>query len=196
MNRHLAPLLTLAKMILGNRNPDLGRSAQGSRNTYALIWDMNVLFEEYVGRVTQQVLTPKGLWVDLQGGSPTYLALETTDKQNAFLLKPDILVRRRRIPWVVADTKWKRLDIQKTNLGVSESDVYQALVYAQRYGTDQAVLLYPHHPSLKMPGLQRDFLIQRAGRRQIRVRIVTLDLGKFESVPGQLEESLESLPPS
>jgi 5-methylcytosine-specific restriction enzyme subunit McrC len=190
MNRHMEPLLVLAKLILGNKNPDLGRSAQGDHNTYALVWDMNVLFEEYVGRLTRKVLAPKGLEVDLQGWDPTYLAHETTTKRNVFLLRPDILVRADRKILVVADTKWKRLDPNQGNLGVSESDVYQVLAYAHRYETDRAVLVYPHHSALRMPGLQREFLIRGASPHEVRVRIATLDLANLESVPKQLEQGL------
>ena len=66
MSRRLAPLLALAKLLLGDRSPDLGRAATAERRSYAVVWDMNVLFEEYVGRVCQDVFEPKGLDVDLQ----------------------------------------------------------------------------------------------------------------------------------
>jgi 5-methylcytosine-specific restriction enzyme subunit McrC len=190
MNRSMEPLLVLAKLILGNRNPDLGRSAQGNRGTYAVVWDMNVLFEEYVGRLTRTALGAKGFRVDLQAGASAYLAQEATTKQKAFLLKPDILVRLDRRTLVVADTKWKRLDPHQANLGVSEADVYQVLAYAHRYETDRAVLVYPHHPALGMPGIKREFLVQGARLQPVRVRIATLDLANLESVPKQLEQEL------
>ena len=38
MNHSLEPLLVLAKLLLGNRNPDLGKASQGDRSTYALVW--------------------------------------------------------------------------------------------------------------------------------------------------------------
>jgi 5-methylcytosine-specific restriction enzyme subunit McrC len=192
MNHRVEPLLVLAKLILGNRNPDLGRSAQGNRSTYALVWDMNVLFEEYVGRLTQGMLKPKGFRVELQERASIYLAQEAITRRSAFLLKPDILVRLDRKPWAVADTKWKRLDSRQANLGVSEADVYQVLAYANRYETDRAVLIYPHHPALRMPGLQREFLIQGTSSQQVRVRVITLDLARLESVPEQLELGLFS----
>jgi 5-methylcytosine-specific restriction enzyme subunit McrC len=190
MNRHLEPLLVLAKLILGNRNPDLGRSADGDRNTYALVWDMNVLFEEYVGRLAQEVLQPKGFQVVLQKGASTYLAQEAASGRKAFLLKPDILLRLERKPWLVADTKWKRLDSRQANLSVSEADIYQMLAYAHHFGVDQAVLLYPHHPALGLPGLQREFLIQGTAPQPVRVRIVTLDLARLENVSEQLLQGL------
>lgn len=188
-NRHLQPLLVLAKLILGNRNPDLGRSADGDRDTYSLVWDMNVLFEEYVGRLALEVLEPMGFEVALQEAS-TYLAQELMTRRNAFLLKPDILVRLGREPWIVADTKWKRLDAHRANLGVSEADVYQVLAYAHRFKTDRAVLLYPHHPAVGLPGIQKEFLIQSTGPRHVRLRVVTLDLARLDEVPEQLVHGL------
>lgn len=190
MNRHLEPLLTLAKLLLGNRNPDLGRSTRGSHDTFAIIWDMNVLFEEYVGRVVGEVMFPKGLSVDLQEGAAAYLASEATTRKKAFLLKPDILVCHRRKPTVVADTKWKRLDPRQSNLGVSPSDVYQVLAYANRYRTDLAVLLYPHHPALGNPGIQGEFLVQGEPSPNVSIRVTTLDLSVLESVPVQVEQGL------
>lgn len=190
MNRSLKPLLTLAKLILGNHNPDLGRSAQGDRNTYALVWDMNVLFEEYVGRIAAKALSPRELSVDLQDS--THLAREIKTQRHAFLITPDILVRRASRPWAVADTKWKRLGPRQANLGVSGSDVYQVLAYAHRYRIDQAVLVYPHHPALGLPGLQREFLTQGLDGAGVRVRVVTVDLARLEDVPNQLERGLLS----
>jgi len=188
MSRRLAPLLALAKLILGDRSPDLGRTATGGRRSYAVVWDMNVLFEEYVGRVCQDVLEPKGLDVDLQEAGSLHLAEEAETRRKTFLLKPDILVRKGRSPRVVADTKWKRLDPRRADLGVSGEDVYQVLAYAHRYATDTAVLIYPHHAAVGRPGLQRDFVIQGGGTAPVVVRVMTVDLARLERVPGEVGE--------
>ena len=190
MSRRLAPLLALAKLLLGNRSPDLGRETTADRRSYAVVWDMNVLFEEYVGRVCQDVLEPTGLDVDLQEAGSVHLAEEAATKRRAFLLKPDILVRKGRSPRVVADTKWKRLDPQKADLGVSGEDVYQVLAYAHRYATESAVLIYPHHAALGRPGLQRDFVVRAGGGSRVVVRVVTLDLARLERVAGEMREAM------
>ncbi len=190
MNRPLEPLLVLAKLLLGNRNPDLGKASQGDRSTYALVWDMNVLFEEYVGRLTQEILEPQGFKVDLQERASTYLADEAMSKRSAFLLKPDILIRTGRKASVVADTKWKRLDRRKANLGVPETDVYQVLAYAHRYDTDSAVLIYPHDWALGVPGLLSRYLIHGPSSRQVQLAVTTVDLARLETVPDQLRQSL------
>lgn len=116
--------------------------------------------------------------------------METVAKQNAFLLRPDIVVRQGRNPLAVADTKWKQLRPHEPNLGVSGPDVYQILTYAHRYQTDQAVLVYPHHPTIGRPGLQREFLTQGPGASRVRLRVVTVDLARLEDVPAQLEAGL------
>jgi 5-methylcytosine-specific restriction enzyme subunit McrC len=190
VNYQLKPLLTLAKLILGNSNPDLGRTAQGAHSTYALVWDMNVLFEEYVGRLTRAVLAPRGFVVDLQEDASVYLAKETLGRRYAFLLRPDILVRDGRKAAVVADTKWKRLDPREPHLGVSASDVYQVLAYAHRYDANLAVLLFPHHAAIGMPGVQREFVTHWQIPANVTVRVVTVDLSRLESVPRQLEQGL------
>ena len=185
MNRQLEPLLTLAKLILGNQNPDQGRTSPLNRSTYALVWDMNVLFEEYVGRIAARTLDGQGLKVHLQAGA-MHLATETQRQKPAFLLKPDILIRSGPTPVAVADTKWKVLDAKAKDLGVSESDVYQLLAYAHRYGVDQAFLLYPHHTGLGLPGLKREYEIQGT----LRLGIVSLDLARLETLPAGLMETL------
>ena len=190
MSRRLAPLLALAKLLLGNRSPDLGRATTDDRRSYAVVWDMNLLFEEYVGRVCQDVFEPKGLDVDLQGEGSVHLAEEASTRRRTFLLKPDVLLRKGRSPRVVADTKWKRLDPQTGDLGVSGEDVYQVLAYAHRYATESAVLIYPHHPAVGRPGLQRDFVIQGGGAPRVVVRVMTVDLARLESVPGQVGEAV------
>jgi hypothetical protein len=70
-SRRLAPLLALVKLLLGNRSPDLGHATTDDRRSCAVVWDMSVLFEEYVGRVCQEVFEPKGLDVDLPTGTPS-----------------------------------------------------------------------------------------------------------------------------
>ena len=151
---------------------------------------MNVLFEEYAGRLAQEVLQPKGFHVTLQDSS-THLAHDEAAGRKAFLLRPDLLVRLGTRPWVVADTKWKRLDPRQTNLGVSPADLYQVLAYAHRFETTRAALLYPHHPAVdRLAGLQKELTIQGPSPEPVRVRIVTLDLARLDEVPAQLGQGL------
>jgi 5-methylcytosine-specific restriction enzyme subunit McrC len=187
LNRAVDPLLILAKLLLGNRNPDLGRGAQGDERSYAVVWDMNVLFERYIGRMAQRVLT--GRAVDLQNGS-AYLAEEVGTERRAFQLRPDILMSDRGGVVAVADTKWKRLDPQSHTLGVSEGDAYQAVAYARRFQSALAVLIYPHLPALGRPGRQRDFIVAASASKTMTLRVMTVDLARLDTVGQALQEGL------
>jgi len=140
------------------------------------------------------VLEPKGLDVDLQEAGSLHLAEEAATTRRAFLLKPDILVRKGRSPRVVTDTKWKRLDPRSADLGVSGEDVYQVLAYAHRYATDTAALIYRHHAALGRPGIQRDFVVQAGGGSRVVVRVVTVDLASLERVAGEVREAIGAVP--
>jgi 5-methylcytosine-specific restriction enzyme subunit McrC len=194
MSRNLEPVLALAKVILGNKNPDFGRSVFAERRSFAVVWDMNVLFEEYVGRRARAVMASLDVDVRLQQAG-VYLAREAVEQKKAFLLRPDLLFAKRRGHYIaVGDTKWKRLSRSKSNLGVSQGDVYQLLAYARRFKVDLAVLLYPHHPALGPPGTLREFEIDEPQGQPTRLRICTVDLARLEDVPEQLKAAFAQIP--
>lgn len=136
----------MARLFLMNRyQTTTGGAGQGT----ALFFEMNVLFEEYVGRLMSRALVGTDLTVSLQGGRLFCLTLETGER-GVFQTKPDILIRRAGIVTHLIDTKWKRISsrIDDPKLGVSQSDVYQMIAYAQIYRAPRLTLLYPHHPGL------------------------------------------------
>lgn len=184
----LRPLLTLAKLILGDRSPELGRSTQPLRDAFSVIWDMNVLFEEFVGRTLAVALAPRGFDVLLQ--DEARFARETSNRGHLWL-RPDIVVRAAGRPVAVADTKWKRLQPSQANLGISSGDVYQVCAYARQYATDRAYLLYPYHPDLGAPGELRRFLI--SGDGDLQVSVVALDLENLDGVDRELTGAFAGL---
>jgi 5-methylcytosine-specific restriction enzyme subunit McrC len=66
------------------------------------------------------------------------------------MMKPDIVIHSEGKPVMIVDTKWKRLtrSIDDPKHGVSQSDVYQMIAYAQFYQVKHLMLLYPHHDEL------------------------------------------------
>ena len=191
MSRRLAPLLALAKLLLGNRSPDLGRAMTATAELRRRLGHERPL------RGVRGARLPGRARAEGPRRRPAGVGLPpprrgSGDEAAGFLLKPDILVWKGRSPRVVADTKWKRLDPRRADLGVSGEDVYQVLAYAHRYATDSAVLIYPHHAAVGRPGLQRDFVIRPAGASRVVVRVVTLDLARLERVPGQVGEAVGS----
>ena len=121
----------------------------GTGQDTAMLFKINALFEEYVGRLIVRALAGTGLTVSLQGGRLFCLTAQDTER-GLFQTKPDILIRRAGVVTHVIDTKWKRISsrIDDPKQGVSQADVYQMMAYAQLYRAPRLTLLYPHHPGL------------------------------------------------
>jgi 5-methylcytosine-specific restriction enzyme subunit McrC len=159
----------------------------GSAGGLSVFFDMNVLFEEYVGRVAAKVLRPLGYDVRLQEGR-RYLVYDEVAERDAFLLKPDIVGRVGEKPAWIIDTKWKELSQQEARDGVAQADMYQMYAYAQRYECPDVVLLYPHHAGLGPGGgVRRTYAVRRDDDSGTgRVRIATVDLTDLRTVPAQI----------
>lgn len=145
-NRPWQELFAMARLFLQDRyQTTTGGTGQGT----AMLFEMNALFEEYVGRLIVRALAGTGLTVSLQGGRLFCLTAQDTER-GLFQTKPDILIRRAGVVTHVIDTKWKRISsrIDDPKQGVSQADVYQMMAYAQLYRAPRLTLLYPHHPGL------------------------------------------------
>ena len=115
----------------------------------AMLFEMNTLFEEYVGRLIGRALAGTRRTVSLQGGGRFCLNVTETGR-GVFQTRPDILIREGQVVTHIIDTKWKRISsrIDDPKQGVSQSDVYQMMAYAQLYHAPRLTLLYPHHAGL------------------------------------------------
>ncbi len=114
--------LDIARLLILNFQPDV---QGGQHSLLTLLFDMNLLFEEYV----YQRLRRAGLWVQRQQSHPFW------NRRN---IRPDILLHLDN-QTIVLDTKWKVL----RRVSPSMQDVQQAFVYAQYFGARKTVLLYP-----------------------------------------------------
>lgn len=139
-------LFGMAQFFLHNRYQTT--SAGAGRGT-ALLFEMNALFEEYVGRLTSRALARTEYRVSLQGGR-LFCLTSLDDGRAVFQTKPDILIWRAGQVVHVIDTKWKRISsrIDDRKQGVAQGDIYQMMAYAQLYRAPLLTLLYPHHPGL------------------------------------------------
>ena len=107
---------------------------KGSDLAFALLFDMNELFESYVGHY----LKKEGHDVSLQD-KQHHLAF--SEQKGIYALRPDIVIDKGR---VIADTKWKLLSQEKTRQGVSGSDLYQMYAYGTKYSSCEGMyLIYP-----------------------------------------------------
>lgn len=120
-------LVSLARLLLSER---FQTSTQGETAGFALLFDMNVLFESYVGQLVRRALRGSGLKASLQGGRLYCLTDEETGRK-VFQTKPDILIKCDGEVVHVIDTKWKRIAprLDDPKQGVSQADVYQIMAY-------------------------------------------------------------------
>ena len=107
---------------------------KGSDLAFALLFDMNILFESYVGHY----LKKKGYNVSLQD-KQHHLAF--SEQKGIYALRPDIVIDEGR---VIADTKWKLLSQEKTRQGIGGGDLYQMYAYGKKYtNCKELYLIYP-----------------------------------------------------
>lgn len=184
--RFMQPL-RMAQMFLDGVSPDV---SHGNAESYALLFDMNDLFEKFVGRELRRCLQPQGLRVHLQHARH-HLMRDPSNGANLFALRPDIVVFEDSKAVCIADTKWKRLFLEERTFGVQQGDLYQMLAYADRYACDSILLLYPyqrgdgHHGSAKR-------LLHYQGRDSV-VLIGQLALGDLGTVGEQLKAMFKQL---
>lgn len=139
-------LFGMAQLFLRNRYQT---TSAGSGQGSALLFEMNALFEEYIGRLVTRALAGSEFRVTLQGGR-LFCLTSVDDERAVFQTKPDILIKLGDQVAHVIDTKWKRISdrIDDPKQGVSQADVYQMMAYAHLYKAPRLTLLYPHHACL------------------------------------------------
>lgn len=171
-NRRWRDLLSLARLFLSDRHQ---QASGGATEGHALLFEMNLLFEQYVARVLSQALAGSGLIVSAQGGHRDCLYDGATGR---FRTKPDIIIRQGDRVLLIIDTKWKRTTprIDDPKQGVSQADVYQLMAYARLYNCQNVMLLYPHHGGLPPGPVHQRFAIARQDGEE-KLYVATLNLG-------------------
>ncbi len=163
-------LVALARLFLGDRHQ---QTSAGAVEGYGLLFEMNVLFEEYVARLLARALTGTDLSVAAQGGHRDCLFEGETGR---FRTRPDVIIRHGNKIALIVDTKWKRIKgIDDPKQGVSQADVYQLMAYGRVYECPDVVLLYPHHGGLPPESILRPFSIAKPGAQE-GFFVATLDV--------------------
>ncbi len=185
-NRAWQELFGMAQLFLHNR---FQTTSAGSGQGTALLFEMNTLFEEYVGRLIRRALAGTEYQVALQGGR-LFCLTSIDDDRTVFQTKPDILIRHAGRVVHVIDTKWKRISsrIDDRKQGISQSDVYQMMAYAHLYKAPRLTLLYPHHEELSPEeGVQAQFRI--SGQETI-LETTSVDIANGEKMALRLRNLL------
>jgi len=193
LNERFQPAFNLARLFWEQR---LVQLSTGNLPAFAFVFDMNILFQDYIAhflkRHHKSIL--QGIWQDgnilLQAqGHRVHLAERVMPGQiigkPVFQLIPDILLLSPiNIPYLIADTKYKRLDPQKPDGGVSESDAYQMLAYARKWNSSDVLLIHPSSNSYPMR-----FTLQTGGINNVRIRVAELNLHQpLENPAGLIKE--------
>jgi len=96
---------------------------QKVKNLNAFLFDMNELFEKFIGRIYKE--------------RDNNTQLQYSKYFGNLLLKPDIYT-----PYLIMDTKYK---IVKGKDELKTSDKYQMFVYGTNFDIKNTMLLYPKH---------------------------------------------------
>lgn len=103
--------------------------------TYALLFPMQKVFEDYVANLVKKSVINYEVRIQ---SKERYLI----DVPRKFALIPDIVLHNDTNT-IILDTKWKLLDINSKNYGISQQDMYQMYVYAKKYESNRVILVYP-----------------------------------------------------
>ena len=115
---------------------------KGDDLAFALLFDMNALFESYVGNFIKK----KYADVSLQHSEK-----HLVENPKSFKLRPDIFLKDK----FIADTKWKiiRQDNKENEekYKISQADLYQLYAYGKKYECGRLYLIYP-----KIDGVEQE----------------------------------------
>ncbi|UYM14595.1 McrC family protein [Endozoicomonas euniceicola] len=132
------------ELIIQKMNPT---SQKGIREGISLLFEMEKLFENYVGHcLKDKLISP---WVLKTQASSRYLCKHQPrggTEKKMFQLKPDFILKDGKKKQVL-DTKWKVINESDADnkYQLKEADFYQMYVYGQKYmnGSGDMFLIYP-----------------------------------------------------
>lgn len=122
--------LEVARLIILNYSPDI---KSGQEKMLSLLFDMNILWEEYVLAQLRKECRGTNIIVKGQEKKRFWGRYKT--------IRPDVILEKEDSFYVI-DTKWKR----PSNNQPSVEDLRQVYTYARFWNTEKVVLLYPGDP--------------------------------------------------
>jgi 5-methylcytosine-specific restriction enzyme subunit McrC len=176
LTAHYGAVRPWCSLILEEKNP---LAFVGAWRGRTLLFPMERLFERYVYACLRKGLAPDVVVRRQAGGK--YLCRH--DGSPSFALRPDLLLERNGVRWVV-DTKWKLLDTRRgMPYGLGIGDFYQLFAYGHRFldAAGDVFLVFPASPEFNEPLPVFEY------SEHLRLWAVPFDLERG-SVPQILEE--------
>lgn len=119
LNRRYKDSFEFAILLLSKSIPLFSQD----KKSFAFLFDMNILFENFIGKIYKDIDHSTELQVEKNFGN--------------LKLKPDIMTSS-----MIIDTKYKKVQTKKE---LSPADKYQMFVYGTNFGVQKTMLLYPQH---------------------------------------------------
>jgi len=168
MKAYAQTLLWCKTFLLGNSfSPYRGNSI-----AFALLFDMNLLFESYVFQYLKRYGRFENITAQDGGRHLAYLNGES----GKFRLKPDIVINKGTSKVIIADTKWKILSEEKSHQGVSQSDMYQLFAYGTKYKKCKTLfLIYPKDEIAQGQGNYYEYY-KTSDNRHLSLKVLFFDV--------------------
>ncbi|MBF0902184.1 MAG: McrC family protein [Campylobacter concisus] len=126
---------------------------------FALLFDMNALFESYVGNFIKK---------SFPGTILQHSEKHLVEDPKSFKLRPDIFLEGK----FIADTKWK---IISSSNDISQADLYQLYAYGKKHECDKLHLIYPKIDDIRQKTMKFRY------EDEILLKILYFDLEKDEN---------------
>ena len=139
-----------------------------------LVWDMNVLFEEFVFEIMKKSCPD---WKLTAQKGRKLLKGNENKKRNTFI---DIFAQKEYKNLII-DTKYKKFIDEDS---FSNADVFQVSTYCLLHNTNNAILLYPQWENNKKPDT-RDYYLNN-GNDNYKISFKTINL-KYDNLKNNID---------
>lgn len=133
--RHYTNIMQWIGLFLFNRGLS---TYAGKHSNLSLLFPMEKVFEDFV---TDSLKRHQSHYAVRSQQPQQYLA--NLNQEPRFTTRPDIALMKNNAVQYILDAKWKRINLDKHDFAISQSDLYQLYTYGKRYDCKAVVLVYP-----------------------------------------------------